>query len=118
MLVKVRLHGKVYVWLVKVGRYIMVNVFNGGAPVYLYIGALFVSVSSKFFQYMVQGAPRRGQRIWFANFTVGSQAFKACPEGATNMVCQFYRRWSSVQGTPRRGNEHIAQGIALGLMKR
>ena len=43
MLVKVRLHGKVYVWLVKVGRYIMVNVFNGGAPVYLYIGALFVS---------------------------------------------------------------------------
>ena len=23
-----------------------------------------------------------------------------------------------VQGTPRRGNEHIAQGIALGMMKR
>ncbi|MCI7082300.1 MAG: hypothetical protein SPG95_05420 [Bacteroidaceae bacterium] len=22
-----------------------------------------------------------------------------------------------VQGTPRRGNEHIAQGIALGMMK-
>ncbi|MDD6842235.1 MAG: hypothetical protein PUD67_00695 [Prevotellaceae bacterium] len=25
---------------------------------------------------------------------------------------------ASVQGTPRRGNEHIAQGIALGMMKR
>ena len=25
---------------------------------------------------------------------------------------------ASVQGTPRRGNEHIAQGIALGIMKR
>ena len=24
------------------------------------------------------------------------------------------RRETSVQGTPRRGNEHIAQGIALG----
>ena len=23
-----------------------------------------------------------------------------------------------IQGTPRRGNEHIAQGIALGMMKR
>ncbi|MCI7082821.1 MAG: hypothetical protein SOV28_04675 [Bacteroidaceae bacterium] len=28
------------------------------------------------------------------------------------------RRETSVQGTPRRGNEHIAQGIALGMMKR
>ena len=25
---------------------------------------------------------------------------------------------ASVQGTPRRGNEHIAQGSALGMMKR
>ena len=25
---------------------------------------------------------------------------------------------ASVQGTPRRGNEHIAHGIALGMMKR
>ena len=25
---------------------------------------------------------------------------------------------ASVQGTPRRGNEHRAQGIALGMMKR
>ena len=25
---------------------------------------------------------------------------------------------ASVQVTPRRGNEHIAQGIALGMMKR
>ena len=25
---------------------------------------------------------------------------------------------ASVQGTPRRDNEHIAQGIALGMMKR
>ena len=28
------------------------------------------------------------------------------------------RRKTCVQGTPRRGNEHIAQGIALGMMKR
>ena len=28
------------------------------------------------------------------------------------------RTSASVQGTPRKGNEHIAQGIALGMMKR
>ena len=45
-------------------------------------------------------------------------------EYSQKSICVFTFRKSnqrisaSVQGTPRRGYEHIAQGIALGMMKR
>ena len=44
-------------------------------------------------------------------------------EYSQKRICVFTFRKSNqrisacVQGTPRRGNEHIAQGIALGMMK-
>lgn len=82
MLVKVGLHGKVYVWLVKVGRYIMVNVFNGGAPVYLYIGALLCLYPWAHRRHRQSDKPVVVQAMC-------KQAFRARPEG---------------------GNEHIAQG--------